>query len=105
MVAVKHLEIKIHIDGAIPHTGKGNLDKLRNAGHQTGGWNIVFDVQPSNSPDKNKLDLCFFYSLQQAANKIKGTSKSLTDMVAAVTSACRDYSVDQLRRVLFIAKF
>ena len=71
----------------------------------------MFDVQPSNSPDLNKLNLCFFYSLQQAANKIKGTSKSLTDLVAAVTSAYRDYSVDQLHRVhaltyvVLIAKF
>ena len=57
--AVKHMEIKIRMDGATPHTGNGNLDKLRVAG-SAGGWNIVFDVQPSNSPNLNKLDLCFF---------------------------------------------
>ena len=36
LVAVKHLEIEIQIKGATPHTGKGNLDKLRNA-DQAGG--------------------------------------------------------------------
>ena len=92
------MEIKIRIDGATPHTGKGNLDKLHAEG-QRGGWNIIFDVQPSNSPDLNKLDLCFFYSLQQAANKLKGTSKSLPDLVNAVTTAYGNYSVDQLQRV------
>ena len=90
---MKHLEIKVQIDGAMPHTGKENIDKLRAAG-RAGGWNIVFDVQPSNSPDLNKLGLCFFYGLQQAANNIKGTSKSLHGLVAAVTSAYRNYSVD-----------
>ena len=50
-----------------------SLDKLRAAG-SVGGWNVVFDVQPSNSPDLNWLDLCFFYSQQQGANKLKGAS-------------------------------
>ena len=40
-----------------------------------------------------------FYSLQQAVNKLKGASKSLRDLVAAVKAAYQNYSVDQLRRV------
>ena len=59
----------------------------------------MFDQQPSNSPDLNKLDLCFFYSLQQAAAKLKGESKSLQDLISAITRAYREYSVDQLARV------
>ena len=54
--AVQHTVIKIQMDGATPHTGKGNRDKLR-AASSAGGWNIVFDFQPSNSPDSNKLNL------------------------------------------------
>ena len=46
----------------------------------------------SNSPH-------FFYSLQQAATKRKGASKSLEDLVSAVTRAYREYDVDQLARV------
>ena len=53
----------------------------------------------SNSPDLNKLDLSFFYSLQQAATKLKGASKSLEDLLSAVTRAYREYDVDQLAGV------
>ena len=48
--AVRHKEIKIRMDDATPHTRKGNLNKLR-ATRSAGGWNFVFDVQSSNSPD------------------------------------------------------
>ena len=57
--SVKHLQITIRLDGATPHKGYGNLEKLR-AREQEGGWNIVFDQRPLNSPDLNKLDLSFF---------------------------------------------
>ena len=53
----------------------------------------------SNSSDLNKLDLNMFYSLQQAAHKLRGASKSLRDFVPSVTAAYPKYSVDQLRRV------
>jgi hypothetical protein len=42
------------------------------------GWNIRFVVQPAQSPDMNKNDLAFFYSLQCRANDLKGDSKSTT---------------------------
>ena len=78
--AAKHLQITVWLDGATPLTGHGNFEKLRARG-QEGGWNIVCEQQPANSPDLNKLDLSFFYSLQQAATKLKGASKSLEDLV------------------------
>ena len=59
----------------------------------------MFEQQPANSPDLNKLDLFFFCSLQQAATKLKGASKSLEDFVSAVTRAYHEYDVDQLARV------
>ena len=97
--AAKHLQITVRLDGATPHTGYGNFEKLRARG-QEGGWDIVFEQQPANSPDLNKLDLSFFYSLQQAATKLKGASKSLLkDLVSVVTRAYREYDVDQLARV------
>ena len=96
--AAKHLQVTIRLDDATPHSGRGNLEKLRARG-QEGGWNIVFDQQSSNSPDLNKLDLCFFYSLQQAAAKLKGKSISLQDLISVVTRAYREYSVDQLARI------
>ena len=51
----------------------------------------MFEQQPANSPDSNKLDLSFFYSLQQAATRLKGASKPLEDLVSAVTRAYREY--------------
>ena len=66
------------LTASITHTGHGNFEKLRVRG-QEGGWNIVFEQQPANSPDFNKLDLSFFYSLQQAATKLRGASISLED--------------------------
>ena len=49
--AVKHMEIKIRMDGATPHTGEGNLDKLRVAG-STGGSNIYRKPYPTAIPKK-----------------------------------------------------
>ena len=40
-----------------------------------------------------------FHSLQQGSNTVKGASKLLRDLVAAVTAAYENYSVDQFRRV------
>ena len=47
----------------------------------------------------DKLDLSLFYSLQQAATKLKSASKSLEDLISAVTRACREYDIDQLAMV------
>ena len=93
LLAAKHLQITVRLDGATPHTGHGNFEKLKARGEE-GGWNIVFEQQPANSQDLNKLDLFFFYSLQQAATKLKGSSESLDDSVSAVTRAFREYDVD-----------
>lgn len=72
-----------------------NLDKLSAVGStSTSGSNIVFDRQPSYNPDLIKLDLCFFYNLQQAANKHKGTSEILKKLVCAVAASYQNYSVD-----------
>ena len=38
----------------------------------------------------NKNDLCFFRSLQQNANVLKGTSKKVEDLIAAVKQAYYD---------------
>ncbi|CAM9174044.1 unnamed protein product [Choristocarpus tenellus] len=45
-----------------PHTGKGNSEILSGAG-KSEGWSIRLVTQPSNSPDLNIMDQCFFRSL------------------------------------------
>ena len=98
--AAKHLHFTIRLDGATPHSGHGNLEKLRARG-QEGGWSIVFDQQPLNSTDLNELDLRFFYSLQQAAAKLKGESKSLQELISAVTRAYQLARVHALTYVVY----
>ncbi|CAM9814633.1 unnamed protein product, partial [Choristocarpus tenellus] len=55
--------VVVQQDGATPHTGKGNSEILSEAG-KTEGWSIRLVIQPSNSPDLNIIDLCFFRSLK-----------------------------------------
>ena len=90
--------IIIQQDWAKPHTAKVNKERLEALG-KADGWNITFDTQPAQSPDLNKNDLAFFYSLQCAANKLKGKSKNTKDLMTAVTKAFHDYDKDQLLRL------
>ncbi|CAN0032365.1 unnamed protein product, partial [Choristocarpus tenellus] len=48
---------------ATPHMGKGDSEIISGAG-KTEGWSIRLVTQPSNSPDLNMMDLCFFRSLK-----------------------------------------
>ena len=59
--AATHLQIIIRLDGATPHTGHRDIEKLRASGQER-GWNIMFEQQPANSPDLNKLDTSFLHS-------------------------------------------
>ena len=58
------------MNGATPHPGRGNVNKVSAAGRRR-GWNRVFDVQPSNSPNLNKLNMCFF----TVSNELQISSK------------------------------
>ena len=53
----------------VQHTGKQNMEKMDAAGSRN-NWNIKYVTQPAQSPDLNKLDICFFYSLQRAADAL-----------------------------------
>ncbi|CAM9982283.1 unnamed protein product [Choristocarpus tenellus] len=55
--------IVVQQGGATPHRGKGSSEILSRAG-KTEGWLIRLVMQPSNSPDPNIMDLCFFRSLK-----------------------------------------
>ena len=54
-------QITIQMDNARPHIGGGLFDKL-NAWGATLKPKVAFIMQPSNSPDVNLNDLCFFTS-------------------------------------------
>ncbi|CAM9114937.1 unnamed protein product [Choristocarpus tenellus] len=55
--------IIVQQDGVTPHMGKGNSEILSGAG-KTEGWLIRLVMQPSNFPNLNIIDLCFFRSLK-----------------------------------------
>ena len=94
---LKEDEIRIRHDGAPGHTGHGNEELLFQAG-QDDGWNIIFEKQPSQSPDLNKNDLCFFNSLQTQAEKLKEESHSKEVLLQAVIKAYNDYDPMILNR-------
>ena len=95
---LKGYRIIIQHDGAKPHNGKGNLNKLNEYG-QLDGWNIFIDTQPPQSPDLNKCDLCFFHSMQRAANRLKAQNTSREKLLEAVVEAYKNYDVAILERI------
>jgi hypothetical protein len=95
---LKNVTITIQQDGAKPHTGYNNVDLLNAFGHRN-GWTIEFETQPPQSPDLNKLDLCFFHSLQCQADALKSGTNTLDNMIKRVSKAYKDYDIGQLERV------
>ena len=53
------------MDNARPHVGVGLLERLNTWG-ATLKLKVAFITQPSNSPNTNLNDLCFFNSLASA---------------------------------------
>ena len=90
--------IYVQHDGAKSHTGKQNIDKLTNPGSH-GAWSIQYVTQPAQSMDLNKLDLCFFYSLQRKADVLQSDAKFITDIISSVKRAFSQYDTDKLERV------
>ena len=67
--------VVVQQDGARPHTGKGNLKKLNDAGARL-PIKLVVRTQPAQSPDYNICDLAFFRSLSTKIRKSRrGTSR------------------------------
>ena len=95
---LKGYRIIIQHDGAKPHNGKGNLDKLTEYG-QLDGWNICIHTQPPQSPDLNKCDLCFFHSMQRATNRLKANNTTREKLLESVTLAYKNYDIAILERI------
>jgi transposase len=95
---LKGSRIIIQHDGAKPHNGRGNLERLNEYG-QLDGWDIFIDTQPPQSPDLNKCDLCFFHSMQRATNRLKAQNTSREKLLEAVVEAYNNYDVAILERI------
>ena len=90
--------IIINLDSATPHTGNNNIAVLNQRGSVM-DIPIVFRLQPPQSPDLNLLDLCIWYSLAKQSEYVVGDHRNVDDIIANVTSAYNDYSVDKLLRM------
>jgi hypothetical protein len=95
---LKDQEIIIQHDETTAHNGKGNEVAL-NAWGKRDGWNISFETQPSQSPDLNKLDLCFFNSLLRLTNRLKANNKTTEKLLEAVIEAYDIYDTSVLERI------
>ena len=89
--------IIVQQDSATPHTGQSNVNIINLEGRKD-GWNIQVIQQPPQSPDLNKLDLCFFWSLQKRSDHLKWHARTIDDLIAAVHSAYNDYDRHTLDR-------
>jgi hypothetical protein len=94
----KDTGIKIQMDWASPHKGKGNFDVLNVAG-LAGGWKIKFAVQPAYFPDLNILDLGFFHSLKSRVSKLKQGVHNLDQLIDKVLTAHEEYDGDTLTNI------
>ncbi|CAN0037836.1 unnamed protein product [Choristocarpus tenellus] len=87
--------VVIQQDSPTPHTGKGNLEILSGEG-KTEGWSIRLVTQPSNSPDLNIMDLCFFRSLKCWV--MGERFRSVEDMVKVIKKWYEEYDETTLER-------
>ncbi|CAM9725014.1 unnamed protein product, partial [Choristocarpus tenellus] len=88
-------QVVIQQDGATPHMGKGNSEILSGAG-KTEGWSIRLVTQPSNSPDLNIVDMCFFRSLK--CRVMREWFGSVEEMVKVIKKQYEEYDETILER-------
>eukprot|EP00959_Pyramimonas_sp_CCMP1952_P266313 5567785-Pyramimonas_sp.AAC.1 len=91
--------VTIQQDGASPHTGKDNPRHLKTAGMNPrvpGNAKITILTQPSNSPDNNLNDLCFFPSM--SARVAKCGHRTVDELVEMVEKEYWNYDQATLLR-------
>jgi hypothetical protein len=98
MFWLKEDGIYIQHDGASPHNGKGNRERLREAGLKD-DWRIVFETQPAQSPDTNICDLSFFNSIQHRIHNLKQNAKNIDQLIAKVFTAWAEYDYETLDHI------
>jgi hypothetical protein len=92
---LRDVNVIVQHDGAKPHTGDDNVNKLNLAGAQD-GWNISVITQPPNSPDLNILDLGLFSSLKTRFYARGVTELSMQPLVDAVVEEFKNYEPQTL---------
>ncbi|XP_047259423.1 uncharacterized protein LOC124891932 [Capsicum annuum] len=82
-------------DNARPHIGKNDLEFIEAA--RQDGFDIRLCFQPSNSPDLNVLDLCFFRGIQSL--QYQKAPKNVDELVEAVERSYDEMKAKQLNHV------
>lgn len=82
--------VKIQQDGAKPHTGHGNVNRIEQFAN-VGGWQFRVVTQPVQSPDLNILDLGLFHSLKCRVAHIKRVAHNIDELIEKVHKAYADY--------------
>lgn len=90
--------ITIQHDGAKPHNGNGN-EAVINALGCSDGWKIKVKTQPAQSPDLNILDLGFFYSLKNRAQKLKRQVKNIDQLIENIKECYDNYDRKTLDKI------
>jgi hypothetical protein len=90
--------VKIQQDGASPHTGLNNNNRIARFG-STGGWKFNVFNQPAQSPDLNILDLGLFHSLKCMVGSIKQRADNIDGMIIKVKLAYSNYDYKTLDHI------
>jgi hypothetical protein len=91
-------DVIVQQDGALAHTGKGNVEKFNNLNHDN-GWNIEVVTQPARSPDLNINDLSFFRSIKTRVESLKASNPNLDTMMEGVEQAWDEYDGLTLKKI------
>ena len=100
-IAEKTSGIKVKIivqqDNAKPHIGKKNREIINILAGQR-NLNIEFQNQPSQSPDLNRLYLCFFHSLKKQRKILKRKCNTYEELIDSCQTAFANYIVEKLKK-------
>ncbi len=91
-------EVILQYDGAKPHTAAENTRVFNNY-IDADGWVFKWVVQPPQSPDLNKNDLCFFANLQRRAEQLKLNTYTIENLVSYVVNQRKVELAQYLRSI------
>jgi hypothetical protein len=97
LIPYNEQEIEIQWDGAKPHIGLHNIDRINEELHGR-GLNIHIIEQPPYSPDLNVCDGSLFRSLQAQSYRIRGPNRTYQNIVDDVTEVFQSYDDNVLAR-------
>lgn len=90
--------LKVQQDGAKPHIGHDNINRISTFAN-VNGWNIRLFNQPAQSPDLNIMDLGLFHSLKCRVAHIKRVAHNVDELIDKVLEAYDEYDAETLDHI------